>query len=594
MRTRSSRRDDGRAERVLHGLGVSEGIAIGTVHLNERGVMEVPDYRVPAAERDAERARLDAAVKRSRHQLEKLRAKAAGLPDSVAEELGFLLDAHLHMLADSRLIRGATRRIVEDGRNAEAAVQAEINEIAAGFAAVEDRYLAARVQDVREVGDRLVRSLINRPYQALSHLPANSVILTEELSPAETALIAPGRVAGFATVLGGVESHTAIMARSLGLPAVLGVPALMHSGIQNGETVILDGSAGIVVVSPTSATLAEYKEKHAAYLRERRRLDRLRDLPARTRDGVEIRLQANLELPGELDSVLAAGAEGIGLLRSEFLFMNREDLPGEEEQYRALAAVVSAMGGKPVTIRTLDVGSEKLLASLGGRTTESVNPALGLRAIRLSLKELPLLETQLAAILRASAHGPVRILLPMISTTGEVRAVRRILEKVHRRIRRRKQAPRIEMPPLGVMIEVPGAALTADALARDCDFFAIGTNDLTMYTLAIDRGDDQVAHLYNPLHPAVLRLIQFAAEAAHRAGIPVSLCGEMAGDPRCTVLLLGLGIRELSMAAGSIPRVKERVRLMDHLAANRRAHMIMDQWDAGRIAVLLDDFNALA
>jgi phosphoenolpyruvate-protein phosphotransferase (PTS system enzyme I) len=595
VRTGSSRKRPKREERVLHGLGVSEGIAIGTAHLNERGIMEVPDYPVAAAARAAEHGRLDAAVKRSRRQVEKLRAKAATLPDTVAEELGFLLDAHLHMLADSRLIRGAARRISEDGRNAEAAVQAEIAEIAAGFAAVEDSYLAARIQDVREVGDRLVRSLTNRPYQALSHLPPGSVILTEELSPAETALIAPGGdVAGFATVLGGVESHTAIMARSLGLPAVLGVPALMHSGIANGDTVIVDGAAGVVVIAPTAATLADYEEKHAAFLRERQRLNRLRDLPARTRDGVEICLQGNLELPGELESVLAAGAEGIGLLRSEFLYMNREDLPGEEEQYRALAAVVEAMDGKPVTVRTLDVGSEKLLTSLGGRVSEGANPALGLRAIRLSLKEQPLLETQLAAILRASAHGPVRILLPMISTTGEVRAVRRILEKIHRRLRRRKVAPRIEIPPLGVMIEVPGAALTADALARDCDFFAIGTNDLTMYTLAIDRGDDQVAHLYNPLHPAVLRLIQFATEAAHRAGIPVSLCGEMAGDPRCTVLLLGLGIRELSMAAGSIPRVKERVRKMDHLAANRRANMVMDQWDPGRIAALLDDFNALA
>ena len=594
MRTGSSREGTKREERVFRGLGISEGIAIGTVHLSERGVMEVPEYEVPEAERAAERDRLDAAVKRSRGQLEKLRSKAAVLPESAAEELGFLLDAHIHMLADSRLIRGAAGRIAETGLNAEAAVQAEINEIAIGFAAVEDRYLAARIQDVREVGDRLVRSLTNRPYQALSHLPPGSVVLAEELSPAETALIAPGQVAGFATVLGGAESHTAIMARSLGLPAVLGVSALMHSGIRNGERVVVDGAAGVVIVSPTARTLVEYEEKHAAFARERKRLDRLRDLPARTRDGAEIRLQANLELPAELESVLAAGAEGVGLLRSEFLYMNREDLPGEEEQYRAFAAVVSAMDGKPVTIRTLDVGSEKLLASLGGLTSVSVNPALGLRAIRLSLKEQGLLETQLAAILRASAHGPVRILLPMISTTGEVREVRRVLEKVRKRIRRRKLGVRIEIPPLGAMIEVPGAALTADALARVCDFFAIGTNDLTMYALAIDRGDDQVAHLYNPLHPAVLRLIQFAAEAAHRAGIPVSVCGEMAGDPRCTVLLLGLGIRELSMAAGSIPRVKERVRMMDILSANRRANMVMDQWDSGRIAALLDDFNALA
>jgi phosphotransferase system enzyme I (PtsI) len=299
-------------------------------------------------------------------------------------------------------------------------------------------------------------------------------------------------------------------------------------------------------------------------------------------------------MPREVEMALNAGAEGVGLLRTEFLFMNREDLPDEDEQYKALREIVEGMDGRPVTIRTLDVGGDKLAASLSQHMGESANPALGLRAIRLSLKFRDLLDAQLGAILRASAYGNVRILLPMISTVNEVRQVREALRQTVRRLRRRNVKIADTMPPVGVMIEIPGAALAADALAQVSEFFAIGSNDLTMYTLAIDRGEEQVAHLYNPLHPAVLRLIQFATEAALRARIPISVCGEIAGDPRYAPLLLGLGIQDLSMAAINLPRVKQRIRSLDFLAATRCARVIMDQSDSGRIAMLLDDFNALA
>jgi phosphotransferase system enzyme I (PtsI) len=288
------------------------------------------------------------------------------------------------------------------------------------------------------------------------------------------------------------------------------------------------------------------------------------------------------------------GAQGVGLLRTEFLFMNREDLPDEEEQYRTLRDIVVGMAGRPVTARTLDVGGEKLALALEGRYPEPANPALGLRAIRLSLREPRLLETQLSAMVRTAAHGPLRILLPMICTAHEVTQVRQMLTGVMRRLRRRGVDVPPDIPQLGVMIEVPGAALAADALARVSDFFAIGTNDLTQYTLAIDRADEQVAALYDPLHPAVLRLIQFTCEAAFRARIPVSVCGEMAGDARHTALLVGLGVRELSMAPPRLPAVKQRLRAMDVQAAERRARAIMDQSDAGRIATLLDDFNGAA
>jgi len=321
---------------------------------------------------------------------------------------------------------------------------------------------------------------------------------------------------------------------------------------------------------------------------------RLRRLPAITRDGTEIALYANLELPRELGVALEAGAQGIGLLRTEFMFMNRDSLPDEEEQYRALRKLIEGLDGKPITARTLDVGGDKLAQALAGHHGASANPALGLRAIRLSLKERSLLDAQLGAMLRAAVHGPLRILLPMISSLGEVRQVREAIHNLVRRLKRRGHAVPDPLPPLGVMIEVPGAALAADALAQEVDFFAIGSNDLTMYTLAIDRGEEQVAHLYNPLHPAVLRLIQFATEAALRARIPVSICGEIAGDPHFTPLLLGLGIRELSMAAPSLPRVKQRIRSLDFLSAARCARLIMDQSDMGRISALLEDFNALA
>ena len=592
-RRRGAARSPAAAERSFDGLGVSPGVAIGGAHLVESGSLDVPEYRLAADAIEAERARFAAAVAKAQKQIRKLKSKSANLPGAAAEEIGFLLDAHLQMLTGSRVVRGVERRIAEDRLNAEAAVQLEISAVAQDFAALDDAYLAARAEDIREVGGRLIRNLTRTPYQAFSNLPAGSVIIAEELTPADTALMDPRVVAGFATVLGGAESHTAIMARSLGLPAVVGVAGLIGA-IKSGDMLIVDGSAGRIVADPSPATLAEYRRRQGDRERERRQLTRLKDLPAVTRDGTRIQLDANIELPRELDAVLAAGAEGVGLLRTEFLYMNRDDLPGEEEQYEMLRGLVEGLGGRVMTVRTLDIGGDKLAGPLGGHQSAGANPALGLRAIRLSLKERPLLETQLAAILRAGAHGPLRTLLPMISTVGEIRQVREIQRAVARRLTRRGVRIADPLPPLGVMIEVPGAALAADALAQVADFFAIGTNDLTMYTLAIDRGEEQVAHLYNPLHPAVLRLIQFATEAALRARIPVSVCGEIAGDPRYAPLLLGLGIRELSMAATALPRVKQRIRGLDFLAATRCARVIMDQSDSGRIATLLDDFNALA
>jgi phosphotransferase system enzyme I (PtsI) len=590
-RKRAARRP--RGERHFEGLGVSPGIAIGHAHVVEAGHVDVPEYEIGEDKIVAEQARFTDAVAKSQRQLNKLKGKSTTLHGTAAEELGILLDARLQMLSGSRIVRGVEARIAEFRVNAEAAVRAEVTQVAQQFAALDDAYLAARAEDVREVGDRLIRNLTKTPYQAFSRLPEGSIIIAEELSPADTALMDPKVIGGFATAIGGTESHTAIMARSLGLPAVLGLAGMLGT-VKTGDPLIIDGRAGRVILRPKPATLADYVRQQAELARVDRQLAGLRRLPAVTRDGTEVSLMANLELPREIDAALDGGAEGIGLLRTEFLYMNRPDLPGEEEQYQALRELIRSLDGRPMTVRTLDVGGDKIAASLDTHHGSGANPALGLRAIRLSLKEPHLLEAQLAAILRAGAHGPVRILLPMIATMGEIKQVRVVLTAVARRLKRRGVKIADPLPPLGVMIEVPGAALAADALAQVCDFFALGTNDLTMYTLAIDRGDETVAHLYNPLHPAVLRLIQFATEAALRARIPISVCGEIAGDPRYAALLLGLGIRELSMAATALPRVKQRIRHLDIVAATRCARQVMEQSDSGRIAALIDDFNALA
>ena len=580
-------------EQVFEGLAVSPGVAIGPAYVRESGDIQVPEYQIAEHQVAAEHQRFDVAVEKASRQLGKLKAKASSLHGAAAEELGYLLDAHLQMVESSRLLTGVRRRIERDLINAEAAVKAEIAAIAGNFATMDDAYLRARAQEIGEVGMRIVRKLVRFEYRGFAAVETGSIVVAEEVTPADTALMDPQRVGGFASVLGGAEGHTAIMARSLGLPAVLGIANLL-SAVRTGDPLIVDGSNGLVFVHPTAKRVAAYKRRREELEREARALTRLRNVAATTRDGQTVRLQANLELPQEVGQAIAAGAEGVGLLRTEFLYMNRDDLPSENEQYDALMQIVEGMAGRPITVRTLDVGGEKLASSFGAAVAESANPALGLRAIRLSIKEPKLLETQLAAILRAGAHGKLRILLPMITTGSEVSTVRKQLIKVARRLSRRGVKIADPLPPLGVMIEVPGAALSADALARSSDFFAIGTNDLTMYTLAIDRGDEQVAHLYNPLHPAVLRLIQFTVEAALRARIPISVCGEIAGDPRFTALLVGLGVRELSMTTNALPRVKSRILGLDLQEATRRASVIMDQSDSGRITALLDDFNALA
>ena len=576
------------AERILQGLGVAAGVAIGPAHVVETGRLRVREYKIPAAGIADERKRFADAVDASVKQLRKLQSRAEKLSGAASEELGFLLEASAQILSSSRLIRRVDERIATEHINAEAAVQAETNRIAEEFAELPDAYLAARAQDIHDVGVRLIRRLTNVPYAGYADLPKGTIIIARSITPADTVLMNPARIGGFAAAYGGPESHTAIMGRSLGLPAVLGIPHL-EDQIETGQMLVVDGTTGRIVINPSAATLAEYGKVRRLLQRQRTILNRLRTLRAVTLDGTKVTLQANVELPLEVDLAVRAGAEGIGLLRTEFLFMNREDLPGEQEQFELLRPFVLAMAGKPVTIRTLDVGGDKLSPALRDRLPAGPNPALGLRAIRLSLKYKPMLEAQLGAILRVAALGPVRILLPMVGTPNDIVRVRAVLQRVATRLRKAKVRIPDPLPPVGAMIEVPAAALSVRSISAAADFLSIGTNDLTMYTLAIDRGDEHVADLYDPLHPAVLHLIHHAIQGANTAGVPIGLCGEMAGDPRYTALLLGLGLRDFSMRAGGLARVKQRVRAIDVEAATRRALVMLEQPDSAHISKLLDE-----
>lgn len=580
-------------ERIYQGLAAAPGIAVGTAHVRGGTEVDVPEYPVAKNKITAEIARLDAAVKVARRQIRALQTRAGHMRGSAGEELVHLFDAYLAMLDDSRLVRGAREAIEAERINAEAAVQQQFKALARRFETMEDAYIAARLDDIREVASRLIGNLTRAPQSAAPVAIKDGILITTHLSPADMAQIDPGAVRAVAASLGGMEGHTAIMARALGLPSVLGAAGLLE-GVRSGATVIVDGFSGTVVVNPTPATIKRYEQRLAETRKRTRALDRLRHQPALSRDGKVIKLMANVELPVEMDMVENAGAEGVGLLRSEFMFMNRDTVPSEDEQVDILEQIVSVMGERQVTVRTLDIGGEKPAPALLVNVDAAAVSALGLRGIRLSLTNPDTLRTQFRAFLRVAQGRNVRILLPMVTTPSEVKRAKKMLFEEAQKMRRAGIAIADELPPVGVMIEVPGAALAADALAQASDFFAIGSNDLTMYTLAVDRTNEHVAHLFNTLHPAVLRLIQFSTQAALRARIPVSICGEIAGDPRYTALLIGLGLHDLSMSAASIPLVKKRIRSMDVLAAGQRAQQIMEQTDSGRISMMIDDFNALA
>ncbi len=607
-----------RQERRFAGLGICSGIAIGQVAFAAEAPAAVTARKLEPAEVEPEQRRLDEAVQRSLRQLEKLKARLAFLSEDSQAEIAPLLDAYRQMLGPSRLLRHAARRIADDRLNAEAAVSEEAEALARRLAAkglgsagpdAEDAASASRqAEEVREIGRRLVRNLARAPFRSFAALPVGCVLVTEQLRPADAALIDPSRIAAVVTDEGGTADHTAIMLRALGIPSVLGVAGFtaqaaarvgLHVGVsghadgQAAVQVVVDGDAGLVMLDPSPSTLEAAHRAVIARAGERQRLGRLRRLPARLSGGEAVELQANLELPAELPLIAQAGAAGIGLLRTEFLFINADELPDEAVQAEAYRGVVEAMGGDCVTIRLLDWGSEKQSEAMAGFLAPGdLNPALGLRGLRLLLRHPSVMETQLAAILRVSGEAPVRIMLPMVTTLAELRAAREIYERVGRRMRRRGVRLPEKLPPLGIMVETPAAALSADILALEAEFLAIGTNDLAMYTLATDRASTDVSALYDPLHPAVLRLIGQTTDAALRLRRPVSLCGEIAGSPLVVPLLMGMGLRSFSMNASAIPRVKQVVRQASLDECRRLARRVLEESDPGTIAHLLTAFAA--
>jgi len=570
---------------TMHGVGVSNGIAIGHAHLVSHALLEVAHYVVPAHLVEDEVDRFTQAIEAVRTDLETIRRQ---LPANAPAELESFVGTHLMILADKSLSEAPIQIIRDEQCNAEWALKQEMDDLVAQFEEIEDEYLRERKFDVVQVVERVIKVLLGHPSQVvLEKQESGMILVAHDLSPADAIQFKQHQFAAFITDVGGATSHTAILARSLNIPSIVALHRARDL-IRDGEMIIVDGNQGVVIVSPDKNTLTEYRLRQEQWDIEQQKLKRLKLTKAVTLDGTTVELHANIEIPEDVAQSKAAGATGIGLYRTEFLFMNRREWPTEDEQFEAYRRVTEAMKGMPVTIRTLDLGADKPANPDEARTC--TNPALGLRAIRLCLSEPHIFHSQIRAILRASHYGNVKLLIPMISTLSELRQALHLIDRAKRSLRD-QNIPFDETMPIGGMIEVPAAALKADAFARELDFLSIGTNDLIQYTLAIDRTDDSVAHLYNPLHPAVLQLIEMSIRAADKAGKPISVCGEMAGDPKLTRLLLGFGLRQFSMHPAHVLAVKRQVLQSSLPRLTSSVRKILASAEIDRIEPLLDKLN---
>ncbi len=572
----------------LHGLAVSPGIAIGRAHLVSHAVLEVAHYQVREKDVEAEVARFDEARQAVAADLATLHHDASA-PGSPAELAAFV-ELHAMLLADPLLAEAPKDLIRERRCNAEWALVQQMEQLVGHFDDIEDAYLRERRQDIVQVVERMLKVLQGKQRRLARRKASGEddlIIVAHDLSPADTIQFKNLRIGGFVTDLGGATSHTAIVARSLVIPAVVGMQNARPL-IQDDDLLIVDGTRGALIVEPDAGILEEYRLRKSALELERSKLKRLVSGRARTLDGENVQLQANIELPQDAAGALDVGADGVGLFRTEFLFMNRDDLPGEDEQFEAYRSVVKAMGGRPVTIRTLDIGADKEARALRARVGDqtATNPALGLRAIRFCLAEPQLFLTQLRAILRASHYGKVRLLIPMLAHAGEIEQTLGLIELARMQLRESRQ--RFDIVEVGGMIEIPAAALALGPFLRRLNFVSIGTNDLIQYTLAIDRSDGAVAHLYDPLHPAVLRLVAQTIQSAQRAEIPVAVCGEMAGDPRFTRLLVGMGLREFSMHPAQLLEVKQQVMQADAGQLAQRVAKLLRLDEPEKIAEALE------
>jgi phosphotransferase system enzyme I (PtsI) len=545
-----------RGEVRKQGISGSNGVAIGRAFLVDRRAIKAPKRHLEQDDEvEDEVARLHRAIAASDRQLEKVKLKLAAQSQ---EDQFSIIEAHQLMLHDEHLVDETERYIREERINAEWALRKTVEHIKSIFDAIADDYLRERGNDVDFVGERVLRNLLGREVGPVQP-PPDAVVVAYDLSPADTSQLHKAAVAGLITDAGGKTSHTAIIARAHEIPAVVGLEDITDL-VETDDLLIVDGTAGVVIINPTPATVGEYRELQRRQAALGEALMSNCDLPARTLDEVTISLLANIDGPDEIESALEHGAEGVGLIRTEFLIMTSEKLPTEEDHYAMAVRVLEQMGGRPTTFRTFDLGADKLARLLDLGHVEA-NPALGLRSVRLCLTDevKPLFKQQLRGLLRASVHGPMKIMFPMISGVMELRLAKAVFEEVKSELRAEAIAFDEDLK-LGIMIEMPSAAMTADMLARECDFFSIGTNDLIQYTMAVDRVNEWVSYLYEPLHPALLRLIREVARAAKERGISLTVCGEMAGDPVVAPVLIGLGIPELSMSAVSIPEVKSVLR----------------------------------
>ncbi len=568
-------------EKVLLGIPASQGTAIGPAFVVTCADTPVPQEQIPAAQVDAEITRLRGALAQVEEELKEALSKVsreAGEPHA-----GVFL-GHLQIIKDPMLVEEAEQRIAAHQQSAAWAFSQQVERLAGLFDRMADPYIKERKADVLDVAAKVLDALLGRqPRRSLAELPRASVVIATSLAPSETAGLDPGKVVAFATDGGGPSSHTAIVAAAMGIPAVVGLGDVSQQ-VQSGDTVVIDGTQGVVVLRPSAATLNKYERELERERSFWRKLARLRHLPAETLDGRRVKVEANMELPTEGESVSASGADGVGLYRSEFLFMNRTSLPGEEEQYRAYADVARKMAPCPITIRTLDLGGDKVADSL--EHEQEPNPFLGWRAIRVCLERTDLFLVQLRAVLRASAHRNVRLMLPMVSSVEEVLQARELVEEAKRDLTQRGEEFDHDIK-LGLMIEVPSAALIAGDLAKHADFFSIGTNDLIQYTLAIDRDNARVNYLYQPLHPAVLRLLDRTIAEGHSNGLPVAVCGLMASDPLGAFLLLGLGLDEFSVATAAVGRTKRIIRSWSYARARAVAKAALSLGTASDVEKLI-------
>jgi phosphotransferase system enzyme I (PtsI) len=551
--------------RKLTGIPVSPGVAIGKAYLlRAQDFQTIPRVKVREDQIPQEIARFEDALTRTRADILGIRKK---LSEEIGREHSDIFMAHLLVLEDRSLIEDVITSIKEKKVNAESAFSSVVQKYFRAFSQVDDEYLKERVADIRDIARRLIGNLIGKERNPLTNLPERVIIVAHDLSPSDTAVMDKQNVTAFATDIGGPTSHTAIMARSMEIPAVVGLDHVSRE-VATGDRIIIDGNHGTVIIEPDERTLAAYFREEQRFIEITTELDKLRNLPAETPDGHRVELTANIEFPDEIPSVLAHGAVGIGLYRTEYFYMNRSDLPTEEEQYDAYRTVAEKMKPHPVIIRSLDLGGDKFLSSL--EVPHEMNPFLGWRAIRFCLARVDVFKTQLRAVLRASIYGNLKAMYPMISNLVELRKANQILEECKKELRKERISfnPNLEM---GAMIEIPSAALTSDALAKEVDFFSIGTNDLIQYALAVDRVNEKIAYLYEPTHPAILRLIQEVIQNGHKNKIWVGTCGEMSGDPAIAVLLTGLGIDHVSTSPLLLPKVKKAIRLVPFKVAKEVA-----------------------